>query len=488
MHRDADGAGLVRDGAGDGLADPPGGVGGELVAAAVLELLDGLHQAHVALLDQVEEGEAAVGVLLRDGDDEAEVGLDHLGLGLVRLADMDAGLGDDGEERAGGDALGGLDLLEAVVDGAAVEGGVLLGLRVLRALELGVEGLDLLEGGAELLEVLLVDLQLEEELAEIRAEHVLALPVLRHDLLPVVVGLGLEVFLPRLGDGLLGLLGVLDELGQALEVGLAAVDLLVDDDAVEALLAVEELGAERADVGADGGGLEEGGLGLELGILDALGNLDLLLAGQQRDLAHLLEVHADRVVEDVVLRGAALLLLGLLHALLVIVDLVGLEDLDLEVLQDGKDVVDLLLVLDGLGQRLVDVVEREIALLLGEADQVADLVVDPARGNVTGGAFGGGGLRVLGDDGLDGFGVGIGGGGLGFARHRKGRVSTNRARPPRATGVAGGAGVGFRSVLLRVKLGQNYCPHRDWLKQVLFGAAAARGRGPAAGGGLRWPP
>jgi hypothetical protein len=83
VHRDADGAGLVGDGAGDGLADPPGGVGAELVAAAVLELLDRLHQAHVALLDQVEEGEAAVGVFLGDGDHEAQVGLDHLGLGRL---------------------------------------------------------------------------------------------------------------------------------------------------------------------------------------------------------------------------------------------------------------------------------------------------------------------------------------------------------------------------------------------------------------------
>ena len=86
VHRDADGARLVGDGAGDGLADPPGGVGGKLVAAAVFEFLDRLHQAHVAFLDQVEEGEAAVGVFLGDGNDEAQVGLDHFGLGLQRLA------------------------------------------------------------------------------------------------------------------------------------------------------------------------------------------------------------------------------------------------------------------------------------------------------------------------------------------------------------------------------------------------------------------
>jgi hypothetical protein len=83
VHRDADGAGLVGDGAGDGLANPPGGVGGEFVAAAVFEFVDGLHQADVAFLDQVEELQAAVGVFFGDGDDEAEVGLDELALGLL---------------------------------------------------------------------------------------------------------------------------------------------------------------------------------------------------------------------------------------------------------------------------------------------------------------------------------------------------------------------------------------------------------------------
>ena len=45
VHRDADGAGLVGDGPGDGLADPPGGVGAELVTLAVVELLHRADQA-----------------------------------------------------------------------------------------------------------------------------------------------------------------------------------------------------------------------------------------------------------------------------------------------------------------------------------------------------------------------------------------------------------------------------------------------------------
>jgi hypothetical protein len=86
VHRDADGARLVGDRTGDGLADPPGGIGGKLVAAAVLELVHRLHQADVAFLDQVEELQAAVGVFLGDGDDKAQVGLDHFLLGAGGVA------------------------------------------------------------------------------------------------------------------------------------------------------------------------------------------------------------------------------------------------------------------------------------------------------------------------------------------------------------------------------------------------------------------
>src|SRR6202000_1435350 len=55
VHGNADGARLVGDRAGDRLPDPPRLVGRELVAAAVLELVDRLHQADVAFLDQIEE-------------------------------------------------------------------------------------------------------------------------------------------------------------------------------------------------------------------------------------------------------------------------------------------------------------------------------------------------------------------------------------------------------------------------------------------------
>ena len=92
VDREPHGAAGVGDAAGDGLADPPGGVGGELEALAPVELLDRVHQAQVALLDQVEQRQLGGLVLLGDGDHQAQVGLDE-GLGrLVAVADQAAQL------------------------------------------------------------------------------------------------------------------------------------------------------------------------------------------------------------------------------------------------------------------------------------------------------------------------------------------------------------------------------------------------------------
>ena len=51
VDRQADRTALIGDGAGDSLANPPRGVGGEFVAALVFELVDGTHETRVAFLD-----------------------------------------------------------------------------------------------------------------------------------------------------------------------------------------------------------------------------------------------------------------------------------------------------------------------------------------------------------------------------------------------------------------------------------------------------
>ena len=106
VHRQADGARLVRNGAGDCLANPPRSIGGKFVSAAILELVHRLHQAHVSFLDQIEELEAAVGVLLGHRHNKPQVGfnelvfglfrvhlaLDHLALGVVQLLERRVGI------------------------------------------------------------------------------------------------------------------------------------------------------------------------------------------------------------------------------------------------------------------------------------------------------------------------------------------------------------------------------------------------------------
>src|SRR5690606_39626475 len=67
----------------NGLANPPGGIGGELVTATVFELVHGLHQADVAFLDQVEELQATVGVFLGNGNHQTQVGFHHFLLGAA---------------------------------------------------------------------------------------------------------------------------------------------------------------------------------------------------------------------------------------------------------------------------------------------------------------------------------------------------------------------------------------------------------------------
>ena len=86
MYRDADRAGLVGDGPGDGLADPPRGVGGELIPPRIVELLDRPNEANVPLLGEIEERHSVRGIPLGDRDHEAQVCLDQPLLGEVVIA------------------------------------------------------------------------------------------------------------------------------------------------------------------------------------------------------------------------------------------------------------------------------------------------------------------------------------------------------------------------------------------------------------------
>ena len=81
VHGNSNGAGLVGNGPGNRLPNPPSSVGGKLITAAIFKFIDRLHQANIAFLDEVEEQQAAIGVLLGDGNDQTQIGLHHFFLG-----------------------------------------------------------------------------------------------------------------------------------------------------------------------------------------------------------------------------------------------------------------------------------------------------------------------------------------------------------------------------------------------------------------------
>src|ERR1700722_8729655 len=106
VHRNTNRPGLIGNRAGNRLANPPGGIRGELVTTTVFELVDCLHQTDVAFLDQIQKLQTAVGVLLGNRNHQAQVSLDqlahsllgvhialdHLALGALELGDRYTGL------------------------------------------------------------------------------------------------------------------------------------------------------------------------------------------------------------------------------------------------------------------------------------------------------------------------------------------------------------------------------------------------------------
>ena len=85
VDRDPDCSGLVGNGPGDRLADPPCGVRGKLEAPTIVELVDRPHQPDVPLLDEVQERQPAVRVLLGHRHDQPQIGLGQLLPRLVGL-------------------------------------------------------------------------------------------------------------------------------------------------------------------------------------------------------------------------------------------------------------------------------------------------------------------------------------------------------------------------------------------------------------------
>ena len=114
MYGQPDHACRVRDAALDRLADPPRRVGRELEALAPVELVDGVDEAEVALLHDVEQRQTRALVLLRDRDDEPQVRVHELAVRLLALTDGTTELAP----------LGGRELLRGLELGARLDAGL----------------------------------------------------------------------------------------------------------------------------------------------------------------------------------------------------------------------------------------------------------------------------------------------------------------------------------------------------------------------------
>jgi hypothetical protein len=123
VERNADDPALLGEGLQDGLLDPPDGVGDELDALGLVELVGRADEPDVALVDEVAERDALILVLLGDGHDEPEVGADErVERFLFPLPDP---LGQLDLPFASQQRIG-ADLLQVLVEGAFLEGALLL--------------------------------------------------------------------------------------------------------------------------------------------------------------------------------------------------------------------------------------------------------------------------------------------------------------------------------------------------------------------------
>ncbi len=280
-----------------------------------------------------------------------------------------------------GDAVA-LDLGELALDLVLVEAGA--------ALELGGPGLGALDLGDQALELLddLVDrLLVEPHLLERRDELARGLDDLDVDLLLAGVGLDVLALFEEVELLLVEALDLVDEADDA-PIGLLLVELLVValgvlDQLLDADLVLAELLAEVDDLAHGDGRVEDGGVDAELADLDPLGDLHLALAGEQRDAAHLPEVHADRIVGLRVVVDVLFLVLGgddeLLLVGLFVGDALGrdlhlrgaVDDLDVLVAEGADDVVELVRGHVG-GERVVDLVVGQEAFALAGLDELLE--------------------------------------------------------------------------------------------------------------------
>ncbi len=296
VYRDTNRPGVVGDSPRDRLANPPGRVRAELVAATVLVLVDRAHQAGVAFLDQVEEAQPAIAILLRDRDDQSKVGAGKRSFGLLVLGEHALHRPELLFEQVrrlqnqflkarqflpgGADVVGGHHIVDA-------RGDDLLKLTHLLtdAVQFDLHRLDPAGPKAQLL-------QERGDLASIATQT----PGVH--LVLVTVRIGADLLEQALVD--------VEKLRHRLEVGdHAFADHPFDrqrsgsglDRTIERHRSIVDLLEQLHRIAGTIVTLEHLAPERHAGDLDLPGQRDLILARQQRDLAHLRQVHADRIID-----------------------------------------------------------------------------------------------------------------------------------------------------------------------------------------------
>jgi hypothetical protein len=128
---------------------------------------------------------------------------------------------------------------------------------------------------------------------------------------------------------------------------------------------LDEFG-ERKNFANDQSGAAEGFADGSLAALDALGELDFAFPGEQRDGAHLAEIHADGIVGFVaeILNEVGVDELLAFLELFLEIDFRFFENFDAGAVELGEKVVELTAAGILLGEKLVDFVVEDVALLL----------------------------------------------------------------------------------------------------------------------------
>ncbi len=144
---------------------------------------------------------------------------------------------------------------------------------------------------------------------------------------------------------------------EVLHISFPALDFFVENHPVEPFPALEQLLGEIQMGARNKAKATNVLLHHPLGFFDPFGYFDFLFPGQKRDLAHLLEIHPHRIVQNISLGFCSLflffLLVGVFLTVLVAIDLRRFNNVDLQATQPRKDEIQFIGIGDSLGQRLV---------------------------------------------------------------------------------------------------------------------------------------